>query len=172
MSAALQMMMAGDVPSVFVAPDIDVMLHDLDVAVVPHPDLADVVLAGPKGWPTERPVVSLGGGDRFAGQLAAGASAVQIAAAVRAVAAGLVVRMPETSDGFAPLDEPAPGDLLTPRELDVLRAMGEGGSNKVIARQLGISLHTVKFHVEALFRKLDAHSRAEAVAKGLRFRQL
>lgn len=171
MNAALQILATG-LPSVFVAPDVEVRFDAADVAVVPHPDFADVVVAGPKGWPTERPVVSLGGGDRFAGRLAADASALQVAAAVRAVAAGLIVRMPEAEDGFAPLDEPAPGDLLTPRELDVLRAMGEGGSNKVIARQLGISLHTVKFHVEALFRKLDAHSRAEAVAKGLRFRQL
>jgi len=171
MNAALQIM-AADAPKVFVAPGANVALTDGDVVVVPHPDLADVVVAGPRGWPTERPVVSLGGGDRFAGQLAPDASVLQIAAAVRAVAAGLTVRMPEVSGGFAPLDEPASGDLLTPRELDVLRAMGEGGSNKMIARQLGISLHTVKFHVEALFRKLDAHSRAEAVAKGLRFRQL
>lgn len=171
MIAAVQQMTAEQ-PSVFVAPEIAVGLAEADLTVVRHADLADVVVAGPKGWPTDLPVVSLGGGDRFAGQLAADASAVQIAAAVRAVAAGLLVRMPGTADGFAPLDEPAPGDLLTPRELDVLRAMGEGGSNKVIARQLGISLHTVKFHVEALFRKLDAHSRAEAVAKGLRFRQL
>jgi DNA-binding CsgD family transcriptional regulator len=171
MNAALQIV-AADAPSVFVAPEVGAALAGSDVVIVPHPDLADVVVAGPRGWPTERPVVSLGGGDRFAGQLAPDASAAQIAAAVRAVAAGLVVRMPEAEDGFAPLDEPAAGDLLTPRELDVLRAMGEGGSNKVIARQLGISLHTVKFHVEALFRKLDAHSRAEAVVKGLRFRQL
>ena len=41
-------------------------------------------------------------------------------------------------------------------------------SNKAVARSLGISVHTVKFHLEALFAKLDATSRAEAVAKGLR----
>jgi DNA-binding CsgD family transcriptional regulator len=41
-------------------------------------------------------------------------------------------------------------------------------SNKTVARALGISVHTVKFHLEALFAKLDATSRAEAVAKGLR----
>lgn len=157
-----------NLPLVFVAPDLGLALGAADVALVPHPDLADVVVAGPHGWPGERPVVSLGGGERFAGRLAADASPEQVVAAVRAVAAGLIVRMPDMDRGFAPMEEPAPGDLLTPRELDVLRAMGEGGSNKVIARQLGISLHTVKFHVEALFRKLDAHSRAEAVAKGLR----
>lgn len=159
-------------PSVFVAHGVGLSLAGTDVVVVPHPDLADVVVAGPNGWPGERPVVSLGGGERFAGQLAADASPDQVAAAVRAVAAGLIVRAAEKAHGFAPMEEPVSTDLLTPRELDVLRAMGEGGSNKIIARKLGISLHTVKFHVEALFRKLDAHSRAEAVAKGLRFRQL
>jgi len=171
MSAVLQPAMTA-LPSVFVVPELDLSLAGCDVAVVPHPDLADVVVAGPKGWPGGRPVVSVGGGERFAGQLAADASPNQVAAAVRAVAAGLVVRMPSEGHGFAPMEEPVSADLLTPRELDVLKAMGEGGSNKVIARKLGISLHTVKFHVEALFRKLDAHSRAEAVAKGLRFGQL
>ena len=39
---------------------------------------------------------------------------------------------------------------------------------RAVARALGISVHTVKFHLEALFNKLDATSRAEAVAKGLR----
>jgi two-component system, NarL family, nitrate/nitrite response regulator NarL len=50
----------------------------------------------------------------------------------------------------------------------VLAALGKGLSNKAVARQLGISPHTVKFHVEALFRKLGAGSRAEAVVKGLK----
>jgi len=58
--------------------------------------------------------------------------------------------------------------LLTPREAEVLTLVGQGMSNKEVARALGISVHTVKFHLEALFAKLDATSRAEAVAKGLR----
>ncbi len=171
MSAALQQTLTG-LPSVYIVPGLDRRLAGPDIVVVPHPDLADVVLAGPDGWPGEQPVVSLGGSERHAGRLSRDASPGQVAAAVQAVAAGLIVRMPDAAPGFAPMEDPVSADLLTPRELDVLRAMGEGGSNKVIARQLGISLHTVKFHVEALFRKLDAHSRAEAVAKGLRFRPL
>jgi DNA-binding NarL/FixJ family response regulator len=55
--------------------------------------------------------------------------------------------------------------LLTPRELDVLAAIADGDTNKAIARRLGISLHTVKFHVESVFRKLGARTRTEAVAK-------
>ena len=54
---------------------------------------------------------------------------------------------------------------LTPRELEVLAALAEGMTNKAIARRLNISLHTVKFHVESLFRKLGARTRTEAVAK-------
>ena len=57
---------------------------------------------------------------------------------------------------------------MTPREVEVLAAIGNGLCNKAIARQLGISQHTVKFRVESLMRKLDAASRGEAVHKGLR----
>jgi two-component system nitrate/nitrite response regulator NarL len=70
--------------------------------------------------------------------------------------------------GFRSAEEAAGGGLLTPREVDILRAVGEGWSNKEVARRLGISSHTVKFHLEAIFDKLGAGSRAEAVAKGLR----
>jgi DNA-binding NarL/FixJ family response regulator len=62
----------------------------------------------------------------------------------------------------SPLSEPA---RLTPRELQVLAAMADGASNKAIARRLGISFHTAKFHVAAILAKLDADSRTEAVAK-------
>ncbi len=57
---------------------------------------------------------------------------------------------------------------LTPRELDVLAALAEGASNKAIARRLGISVHTVKFHIASLFDKLDAEGRTEAVAQAAR----
>jgi two-component system nitrate/nitrite response regulator NarL len=55
--------------------------------------------------------------------------------------------------------------LLTPREREVLAAMADGASNKVIARRLGISIHTAKFHVAAILAKLDSDSRTEAVAR-------
>ena len=51
---------------------------------------------------------------------------------------------------------------LTPRELEILCHLVEGQSNKVIARNLGISDGTVKLHVKAILRKLDVHSRVEA----------
>ena len=57
---------------------------------------------------------------------------------------------------------------LTPRELDVLALLAEGASNKTIAKQLGISVHTAKFHVSSLLDKLDATGRTDAVAHAAR----
>jgi two-component system nitrate/nitrite response regulator NarL len=139
--------------------------HDLAVSA----DAADVLLADGIATAAEgRPVLALGGGDEAqAGLLPRDANAAQIDAALRAVAAGLVVRAGETGTGFDALaDSGAP--LLSPRELEILASIGEGLSNKEVARRFGISPHTVKFHVESLFRKLGAVSRADAVAKGLR----
>lgn len=62
----------------------------------------------------------------------------------------------ETPQPATPLSE------LTPREYEILSHIAEGGSNKVIARQLGISDGTVKLHVKAILRKLGVHSRVEA----------
>lgn len=54
---------------------------------------------------------------------------------------------------------------LTDRELDVVKLLLEGGSNDQVARQLHVSLHTVKSHVQAIFRKLEVRSRAELLAR-------
>jgi len=136
--------------------------------VVGAQDAADVVLADGDCPPGEtRPVVILGGTDHdLSGVLSRDADASQIDAAIRAVAAGLVVRLPNAIDiGFGAARETDGHALLTPRELEVLAALAEGMTNKAIARRLNISLHTVKFHVESLFRKLGARTRTEAVAK-------
>jgi DNA-binding NarL/FixJ family response regulator len=58
--------------------------------------------------------------------------------------------------------------LLTGRELEVLRLLAEGASNKLIARRLGISFHTAKFHVASIAAKLDATGRTDAVAQAVR----
>ena len=115
------------------------------------------------------PVVRLGTiRARAAGSLDEDADAQQVDAALRAVAAGLIVRSRSYRPrGLEELHERDVASLLTPRELEVLTAIGDGLSNKAIGRRLTISLHTVKFHVEALFRKLEVRTRAEAVAKGL-----
>ena len=114
--------------------------------------------------------------------LSAGARAVldrsarrnEIIAAINAAIAGLVVVPANILVTLLP-EAPLADDLLkadgsgharlTRRELEVLAAMADGASNKAIARRLGISFHTVKFHVAAILAKLDADSRTEAVAK-------
>ena len=131
-------------------------------------ETADVVLADGQCPPDEtRPVVMLGGSDPdLPGMLSRDAGASQIDAAIRAVAAGLVVRLPGPMElGFGAMRETHSHALLTPRELEVLAALAQGLTNKAIARRLNISLHTVKFHVKSLFRKLGARTRTEAVAK-------
>ncbi len=152
-------------------------------AVTDETDSADVLLADAEaidaGSPSPSiPIIVLGLDDpdaSYAGILPRAPSPDLLDAAVRAVAAGLAVRAPpdQAEHGFhpapsLPLDPPAP--LLTPREIEVLAAIGQGLSNKEVARRLDISTHTVKFHLEAAFRKLGATTRAEAVAKGLRRR--
>ena len=135
--------------------------------VVGIQDEADIVLAdGSRPPEGARSVVGLGIMDeRFRGALPREADARQIDAAIRAVAAGLIVRAPARENGFGAMRESEGHALLTPRELEVLAALAEGMTNKAIARRLDISLHTVKFHVESLFRKLGARTRTEAVAK-------
>lgn len=60
------------------------------------------------------------------------------------------------------------GAALTLREGEVLRLMAQGLGNKGIAAALGISAHTAKYHVASVLAKLDAHTRTEAVTRGLR----
>jgi DNA-binding CsgD family transcriptional regulator len=57
---------------------------------------------------------------------------------------------------------------LTPREIQVLSLLAEGASNKSIARRLGISVHTVKFHVASLLDKFEAIGRTDAVTQAVR----
>lgn len=143
--------------------------------VVGAQDAADVLLADGDCPPGEtRPVVTLGGADYdLPGVLSRDARASQIDAAIRAVSAGLIVRLPDAMDyGFGAMMRETDGQaLLTPRELEVLATLAEGLTNKAIARRLNISLHTVKFHVEFLFRKLGARTRTEAVAKASEHRR-
>ncbi|HZT96612.1 MAG TPA: response regulator transcription factor [Chloroflexota bacterium] len=96
----------------------------------------------------------------------------QIIAAMMAVSAGLVVMHP-SQEVPAPVRstgrEDAPQtEALTARETEVLGMIAEGLANKAIARRLGISDHTVKFHVGSILGKLDAESRTEAVTLGVR----
>lgn len=135
---------------------------------------ADVVLAVSRpddlDLPDELPVVLLFDADavpvssEFAAVLPEDASAEEIAGALHAAAAGLVVM--RRAD--APRAAAARDTSLTPREIEVLRMLADGLPNKIIAYRLGISEHTVKFHVTSILGRLNAASRAEAVAIGIR----
>jgi DNA-binding NarL/FixJ family response regulator len=131
---------------------------------------ADVVFSATTGSRSRYQMVANGGEDSEPpGLLDLDARVDQIDAALRAVAAGLVVRMPQVAEtGFRAIDEVDTDGLMTPRELEVLNAIGEGLTNKAIARRLEISLHTVKFHIESIFRKLDVRTRTAAMAKASR----
>jgi DNA-binding NarL/FixJ family response regulator len=65
-------------------------------------------------------------------------------------------------------EEDAPVEPLTARELEVLAHLADGLSNKAIAVRLGISDETVKFHLSAIFGKLGASNRTDAVRQALR----
>jgi len=95
----------------------------------------------------------------------AGVGSVLQSSASRGVASGLMV----FDSALAP--QPSEDELLeqlTPREGEVLRLLADGLGNKDIAVKLGISEHTIKFHIHSLLGKLGAASRTEAVTRGLR----
>lgn len=149
-------------------------------------------LRGLEALPHPPAVVLLAGAGRVpsAAVLRAGVRAVlpleatgaEIAAAVEAAAAGLVALRPESVGDLRRLGAGAgtagrdaasrASDLdrqpLTARETEILGMIAEGLGNKLIAARLGISGHTVKFHVASIFAKLGAGSRTEAVTIGLR----
>ena len=95
----------------------------------------------------------------------------ELLAGVLAAAAGLVALPPDllgrlTEEEGEPL--PPPTEVaLTPRERDVLALLAGGLSNKRVARELGVSESTVKFHVQAVYSKLGVQSRAGAVTRGV-----
>jgi DNA-binding NarL/FixJ family response regulator len=118
----------------------------------------------------------------FSEGLRAGISAVlpgdispdQLVAALQAASSGLVVLHPAQFQSAVPAAFVASrplGELaepLTPRESEVLQMLASGLGNKEIAAKLGISEHTVKFHVTSILGKLGAASRTEAVSLGIR----
>jgi DNA-binding NarL/FixJ family response regulator len=97
--------------------------------------------------------------DALPDELARGIRAVMRGAAALepAVAARLLERMAEGERG----------DELSERELEVLRLLVAGASNKAVAAQLNLSENTIKTHISRIFAKLDVQSRAEAVAVAL-----
>lgn len=107
------------------------------------------------------------------GVLPRGAASDDVRAALAAVARGLVVVPAAISRDISRTpppdpDEPRHSDGLTRREHDVLELASQGLSNREIGAVLGISDHTVKFHLASVYGKLGVATRAEAVQRGLR----
>ncbi len=150
------------------------LVRDLGHDVVAGIEDAAAILTDGVAVRDDLPAVSLGTeSENHRAKLPRDASAEQIDAALRAVAVGLSVSVADEPkrrfEALLETDEPA---MLTPRELEVLRDVADGLTNKEIAGHLGISLHTVKFHIESLMRKLVVSSRAEAVSKSMRLNLL
>ncbi len=127
---------------------------------------AEPLSAGPEGIPTlvlagrpPRPA-ELG---RVRGWIPADLDEEDILAALEAVARGLIVLHPDLTAAPEPDSE-----TLTGRERELLGLLAEGLANKDMAGRLGISEHTVKFHLSSIFTKLDANSRTEAVTAAIR----
>ena len=101
------------------------------------------------------------------------ASEEELAAAVTALHQGLLAASPALVQpliGAAPIIEETDEmvDDLTAREQDVLQLLAQGLANKQIALKLGITDHTVKFHISAIYSKLAVANRTEALRRGAR----
>jgi len=103
---------------------------------------------------------------RVWGILPTDSSAEELTAAIHALSQGLIVGAPHLL--FESENESVERGPLTERELEVLGLLAQGLANKQIAVELGISEHTVKFHVSSIYAKLDVTNRTEAVRAGLR----
>jgi DNA-binding NarL/FixJ family response regulator len=144
----------------------------------PHVALVDLFLAGESGAdlcesiraasPSTRVLLISGAGRMSpAAARAAGASgfvskdweAHEVASAVRMVGMGMTMFPPKSNQ---------PVGLLTDREREVLDLIAAGSTNREIAERLYLSPHTVKEHTSALYRKLQARNRAEAVQRAQR----
>ena len=108
------------------------------------------------------------------GVLSPDATEDELVAAVRAVGEGLWVGAPSLVGDLIRLSgrresssEDSLVEPLTARELEVIQLMAQGLANKQIALKLGISEHTVKFHLSSLYAKLGISSRTEAVKRGI-----
>lgn len=109
------------------------------------------------------------------GILPRNASPTEITSALQVATHGLLVLEPDLIRDLFPSGSARDSDRdiesieeLTEREIEVLRMMSEGFANKEIASRMGISDHTVKFHISSILAKLAVSSRTEAVTAGIR----
>ena len=105
---------------------------------------------------------------RVWGILPTDSSAEELTAAIHALSQGLIVGTSTLLFESDSENEPLSHGPLTDRESEVLDLVAKGLANKQIAVALGISEHTVKFHVSSIYSKLNVTNRTEAVREGLR----
>jgi DNA-binding NarL/FixJ family response regulator len=163
--AGLEAVIAGADGLTLVERNPDVCLWSREDLAAPPGRPVPIVLMGESGWTAEL----FRAGVRAI--LPNGAPPAEIVTSIEAAAAGLAVIEPselETLLGEPAVQQTAGPDPLTARELEVLRMLADGTANKNIAWQLGISEHTVKFHVAQILAKLNAGTRTEAVTLGIR----
>jgi len=178
-TADMQVVGEASVPDEVINKGIDVivvademLLEDVGHAVADNTEIALVVLASSD----DRPVLALRRLSlRGWSIVPLDATPAQLQASVMAAAQGLVAlpttlaeRLQEQRSVVQALQLEAPDESLTAREREVLELLSQGLPNKLIARRLQISEHTVKFHVSSLSAKLGASSRTDAVSRGIR----
>jgi DNA-binding NarL/FixJ family response regulator len=178
----LQLSTAGDIAGALDAleadPDCSLMLLDLGLPDASGmaglerlreaaPAVPIVVLSA-----DDRPETVLAAIDRgAAGFIPKRADSAAFTDALRSVLEGRVQLPPQAwlAAAAPPPGDSDDGDLgLSPRQLDVLRLLVEGRSNKLIMRELELSESTVKTHVQAIFRRLNVNSRTQAVVAAAR----
>jgi len=150
----------------------DVIVMDL---MMPKMDGAETTAAMLKENPDQKVLIltTFGMADGISHALAAGARGAvlksigfkDLVAAIRAIAGGKTYFSPEIQQI---LNETTPVPELSPRQQEILKSVSLGMTNEAIAEQLGISVAMVRQHLNALFEKIGASNRAEAVAIAMR----
>jgi DNA-binding NarL/FixJ family response regulator len=155
--------------------EVDEIESEADVVITTSASLSSVVLEDEYRMPDipvlylrDEPLSTSAGVNSATawGVLPQETSASELCAAVRALAQGLVVGTRQLL--FSSDEASTDRGPLTEREAEVLEWLAKGLANKQIAVELGISEHTVKFHISSIYTKLNATNRTQAVREGLR----
>jgi DNA-binding NarL/FixJ family response regulator len=140
------------------------LAHDL---LSMHPGLGVIIVTGADDDELMLEAIEAG----CAGFLTKSQTATQVAQAVRTVASGEALISTQTLARLLSSlrhREPVHGADLTSRERELLSRMADGATNRVIAEEMYLSVHTVRNYTQSILNKLGAHSKLEAVSKAVR----